>query len=68
MWILIPNVDNMKAFLDVPDELKLNYCMLILEDNASVQLNFLCLSYLSTTSSASLYFSSFDIYCNSAII
>lgn len=33
MRIQMPNVDDMKSFLDVPEELKLDYCTIILENN-----------------------------------
>ncbi|KAA0065601.1 retrotransposon protein [Cucumis melo var. makuwa] len=34
LWIIMHNVHNMRAFLEVPDELKLDYCTTMLEDNA----------------------------------
>uniref|UniRef100_A0A9I9DDJ0 Retrotransposon protein n=1 Tax=Cucumis melo TaxID=3656 RepID=A0A9I9DDJ0_CUCME len=34
MQILMCNVDDMKAFLDILDELKLDYCTIIFQDNA----------------------------------
>ncbi|TYK11084.1 retrotransposon protein [Cucumis melo var. makuwa] len=34
MCILMHNVDNMKAFMDVPDELKFNFCTDILQENS----------------------------------
>ncbi|KAA0039263.1 retrotransposon protein [Cucumis melo var. makuwa] len=34
MWKIMRNIDDMKAFLEVPNKLKLDYCMGILKDNA----------------------------------
>ncbi|TYK16759.1 retrotransposon protein [Cucumis melo var. makuwa] len=33
MHILMCNVDDMKPFLDVPDEMKFPYCNMILQEN-----------------------------------
>lgn len=41
------NVNDVKSFLEVPDELKLDYYTVILENNACVIVHFLCFSHLS---------------------
>lgn len=34
MWIVMRSVQGMKSFLRIPSELKLEYCTVLLEDNA----------------------------------